>query len=264
MKRINLLILLLSIFILTISTESCKKDDNCPTGFSGTNCEIEDLCVIQNVNCQNGGACVDGTCDCPTGYIGTSCETFDPAQVQLLLDGGQTPLELVNGNVPLDSLYGKMYEGGFIFYLNTADGTGMVAATTNQSDGAEWGCYLYDVLGLNNVQTDPTDPEIEEGARIGDGMTNTTTILTECAEDNIAAKLCLALGPDWFLPSRGELKLMYTNLHVKGHGGFSDGTYRSSTEYGYYDAWFLDFYIGGIQSVTTKNWSMHVRAVRAF
>ncbi|MDX1906693.1 MAG: calcium-binding EGF-like domain-containing protein [Bacteroidia bacterium] len=27
------------------------------------------------VDCQNGGSCVDGTCQCVTGYEGTECET---------------------------------------------------------------------------------------------------------------------------------------------------------------------------------------------
>ena len=32
------------------------------------------------VNCQNGGACVDGTCNCPDGYSGASCEVEDRAK----------------------------------------------------------------------------------------------------------------------------------------------------------------------------------------
>jgi hypothetical protein len=29
----------------------------------------------KDVVCQNGGSCVDGTCQCATGYEGTNCET---------------------------------------------------------------------------------------------------------------------------------------------------------------------------------------------
>lgn len=29
----------------------------------------------KDVTCQNGGACVDGTCNCVNGYTGANCET---------------------------------------------------------------------------------------------------------------------------------------------------------------------------------------------
>lgn len=46
---------------------------DCPDGFSGDNCEMEDLCITQNPNCQNGGTCVDGACECLDGYEGDDC-----------------------------------------------------------------------------------------------------------------------------------------------------------------------------------------------
>lgn len=78
-------------------------------------------------------SCEEG---CENGTSITDCESIDPTEteVQVLLNGGKTPLELVNDGIPLNSLYGKMYEGGFIFYLNTNDGSGMVAATEDQND----------------------------------------------------------------------------------------------------------------------------------
>ena len=238
MKRINVLILFLSICTITILTESCKKDKN-----------------------EN----------CPVGFIGNNCEDFDAAQVQALLEGGKTPIELVNGNMPLDSLYGKMYEGGLIFYLNTDDGTGLVAATENQSDGARWGCWGTDNVDLINVRkcpgmgncVQPLPEDTFEGARIGDSMANTDAILAGCMDDGIAAKLCRALGSEWLLPSRGELNLMYTNLHVRGHGGFAADWYLSSSEYDHSNVWLQNFGFGSQRNLSKFD-DGDVRAVRAF
>ena len=30
--------------------------------------------ACDNVMCENGGVCLDGTCDCPTGFIGAHCQ----------------------------------------------------------------------------------------------------------------------------------------------------------------------------------------------
>ena len=40
-----------------------------------------DPCV--NLNCQNGGTCVDGECQCPEGFIGPECVTeLDPCLIK--------------------------------------------------------------------------------------------------------------------------------------------------------------------------------------
>jgi hypothetical protein len=49
---------------------------DCPAGFSGTNCEVEDKCITNNVNCLNDGVCIDGECDCEPFYRGEDCATF--------------------------------------------------------------------------------------------------------------------------------------------------------------------------------------------
>ncbi len=205
---------------------------DCPPGFSGVSCEIEDLCF--NVTCENGGTCIDGICDCPEDYVGANCENLDPSKVQTFLDDGRTPLELFNANIPMDSLYGKRYNGGFIFYLDTLDGSGMVAAFQDQSDDVEWGCRIIDLPWLSNVQVSQNNLNELPGARIGDGASNTDKILEQgCVSEtgrDIAAKVCRDLGPEWFLPSKAELNLMHSNLVLKGYGFFTENTYWSSSE----------------------------------
>ncbi len=274
MKKIKLLSLLLSLFTLVVLTESCNKEDdldscasvtckndgvcndgtcNCPDGFSGTTCEIQDLCF--GVTCKNEGTCAAGICDCPDGYIGSTCENFDSTQVQALLDGGQSPKALFDGGISLDKLYGKLYQGGYLFYLNTNNGTGMVAATTENS-GAPWGC-----LG--------TEIKDARGEMVGDGQANTTAILANCTQAGIAALLCDELTldgkSDWFLPSIDELNLMYTNLHVNGHGDFADDIYWSSTEFAPASsgAWYYRFKEGEKVGYD-KAFNTYVRAARAF
>ena len=205
-------------------------------------------------------------CDCPQGYKGSNCNQIDLTQIQYLLDQGVTPNTLYDKGVSLEQLYGKTYLDGLIFYVNTSDGTGLVAAISDQRMGSEWGCNGTDIEDLNNVGSTPeTGIEIEEGARIGDGVANTNIILENCTDEEIAAKACRNLGEEWFLPSRGELRLIYTNLHLNEYGDFSDEWYFSSTENTHNTAKAIFFnielhYEGG----APKSVDFHVRAAKKF
>jgi len=233
------------IFSITLASVLSSCDDN----------EVTSSDPCANITCQIGEICIDGTCSCPDGYTGTNCELFDSAKVQFLLDGGKTPLELINGNVPLDSLYGKTYEGGLIFYLNPADGTGMVATPIeSQNFWSVWGCYVEEIDGA-------------EGTAIGTGAQNTKEIIAGCNTKGIAAHICDELNKnnkdDWFLPSKDELNLIYTNLKVKGHGGFNPFTYWSSTEASIYGVWIQDF-ANGDQGAKDKQNNQSTLAARSF
>jgi len=68
---------------------------------------------------------------------------------------------------------------------------------------------------------------------------------------------------NWRLPDRGELSLMYQNLHSKKLGGFYNELYWSSVELSSTYAWYMSFSTGG-QNNTYKTSSYRVRAVRSF
>jgi hypothetical protein len=201
---------------------------------------------------------------------GASLQNLIAADVSIqdLLDANQTPLALFNAGAILGSLYGKTYEGGLIFFVDTTNAypfEGLVAAASDQSTDAEWGCS-----GTNLNGSDPNVvPELED---IGDGQANTTAIVNSCSQSGIAAKLCddLTLNGynDWFLPSKDELfsMLIQIGLGPSGSGpnigNFADA-YWSSTEESSGTAWELNF-TNGIGGTRSKDSSLSVRAVRAF
>jgi len=105
---------------------------------------------------------------------------------------------------------------------------------------------------------------------IGTGQSNTTKVvawLNSYSETDCAAQLCDALVyggySDWFLPSKDELNLMYTNLKAFGVGGFSGSYYWSSSEANAYFAWLQYFSTAGQYSMPKALYT-YVRAVRAF
>ena len=71
---------------------------------------------------------------------------------------------------------------------------------------------------------------------------------------------CKKLGPEWRLPTKDELYMLYKNKEEIG--GFAYSTYWSSTENVNGDAWVQDFFTG-LQFYNLKNYTYYVRAVRA-
>ena len=154
---------------------------------------------------------------------------------------------------------GDTYQGGIVFYVDGSGG-GLIAAPSDQSFGAAWGCAGTLITGA-------------DGTAIGTGSQNTSDIVNGCSTSGIAAKICAdytdGTYTDWFLPSKDELSLMYDNIG-KGNalglgniGNFSDNYYWSSTEYGSSRAWEQNFDYGA-QYRDPKDVARNVRAVRAF
>ena len=178
-----------------------------------------------------------------------------------------TPLPAPNNNNNNNSALaiGDTHQGGIIFYLD-ASGGGLVAAPSDQSSDAEWGCYGTAISGA-------------DGTGIGTGAQNTIDIEAGCTTSGTAADICanLTLGgySDWFLPSIDECKEMHLNigqgdgLGLGNIGGFTNSNYWSSSEYDGSGAWskgFKQFGQGGGEGIGDKNspFEDYVRAIRAF
>jgi len=147
---------------------------------------------------------------------------------------------------------GQAYQGGIIFYLDSAKAHGLIAAPADQSTGIQWYNGTYTVTGAT-------------GTAIGTGQANTNAIITAQGAGSYAAKLCddLVVGgySDWFLPSQNELNELYKNKVVVG--GFAGAWYWGSSENVYGHAWDQDFGSGD-QYDYDKYYPGTVRAVRAF
>ncbi|MAW65620.1 MAG: hypothetical protein CMD18_05425 [Flavobacteriales bacterium] len=184
----------------------------------------------------------------------TAVQVNTPSPFQESLDDGETPLEIYQSGVSVDSLYGKTYQGGLITYLDTINGNGIIATPFDESEGLEW--------GYRDTLIDGAD-----GTSIGTGKQNTVDILKAFTDTNSAAYFCdtLTLGgySDWFLPSKNELNLLRKNLYNNGFGNFENNGYWSSTDVDLENAQGQGFVNGNFFS-TAKNAVFFVRAIREF
>jgi hypothetical protein len=168
---------------------------------------------------------------------------------------------------------GRGPAGGFVFSVTDGGLHGLEAAPVDQSTSSAWGCHGDDVS--NAVDT-----------AIGTGADNTDAIVSfGCTGGSPAAALA-ATGyelngyDDWFLPSKDELNLMWTNLadsdgdgsnsgpaDPNNVGGFAIDTYWGSSQADAGNSWFQWFRNGQQYSLApsgTKPDAKGVRAVRAF
>ena len=152
--------------------------------------------------------------------------------------------------------------GGIIFYNDGC--LGLEAAPVDwdgngddDDPSVQWGCNGTEITGA-------------DGTAVGTGAQNTQDILAGCDDGGIAAELAADYTwpngqQDGFLPSKDELNLMYTELHLKVVGGFANDLYWSSTEDNRFSAWYQNYFGNGSQGASNKNSTfIRVRAVRAF
>lgn len=145
---------------------------------------------------------------------------------------------------------GQYHEGGVIFYIDCSGMRGLISSTNDQSTGASWGCY---------------GDYISTEAYIWSGNINTTTIIDECPEYGIAARVCRQYDGggynDWFLPSIDELNVLYEQKNIVGE--FTSDYYWSSSQIYSIQAQAQSFFNGTINSYQ-KDALFYVRPIRSF
>lgn len=151
--------------------------------------------------------------------------------------------------------YYRTSSSGSNLYVNGS--TSYTVGTSNPNDGRGTGT----AIGTGKANTEKLVKAMGSAAYIGSsGPRTTNKYAAKLADDYVYG----GYG-DWFLPSRDELKLMYTNLHKAGLGSFASGYYWSSSEDGYFgDYAWRQFFGNGYLGSLNRYYYVGVRCVRAF
>jgi hypothetical protein len=182
---------------------------------------------------------------------------------ELTMNSGATAPEWVTPNSTVSTLaIGQEWQGGIIFYLDASGKHGLISAPTDQSAGIQWynGSFV-DTYAYGNG--------IGAGEGNSQGIRRWQGYCSSCYASELCQNLSLGGETDWYLPSKYELNLMFENigqgnaLGLGNIGNFANNFYWSSTEYDFGNAWFQNFYFGD-QNFFDKNFTIYVRAVRAF
>jgi len=164
--------------------------------------------------------------------------------------------------MPRAHFVGEPYGGGIVFWVDTTGQHGLIAPTVDQSSS---------MLGLSWFQ--PYTNTMARGDGLWAGDRNTTLIVAVqgfCGDTMYAARLCadlqIATGGytygEWYLPSKYELKLMYTLRNIIG--GFGTDFYWSSTEVNESNYWTVLFSDGTFWERDKIDPDYNVRCIRKF
>ncbi|MCP4265002.1 MAG: DUF1566 domain-containing protein [Candidatus Brocadiaceae bacterium] len=223
-----------------------------PQGEPGTSSWVDGFATVSTTgSVQIGSDTADGTADCNADnagtirFTGTNFEGCNGTEwVSFTSSGSEDALYAIGDDGPA---------GGKVFYVTDSGLHGMEAAPADQSTGAAWGCFGSEIAGA-------------DGQTIGTGAQNTDDILLagcQTAADATWTADAYKLNgyDDWYLPSIGDLNLLYQQKTVVG--GFANDGYWSSSETSSNYAWY-QYFPTSSQSNHGKNGALRVRAVRSF
>ena len=250
---------IVSIIGLTVITQTAYPaavTDTFTTGDTLTAEQLNNIKSAVNDNDSRIGAVVFSSAptvndDMNTYTVGTVWIDTSAAKPYILVDssaGAAVWTVLGGSGSTLYAIGDAGPAGGIVFHVTDGGLHGLEAAAVDQVS-TEWGCYGTTISGAN-------------GTAVGTGEQNTADIIAGCSETT-AASVASAYGPDWYLPSKDELNLLYVQKVADIVGGFASGSYWSSSQYGSHHAW-VQLFDGGNQEGTFKDFTYRVRAVRSF
>ena len=202
--------------------------------------------------------------------------TVQVDSLQLRLDNGESPKAIIKSGGSMDSLYAKVYQGGYIFYFFPEDTSGLVLGLEDlkykdytPANKIIWGCR-NNLVGAKET-------------KIGSGLRNTMKISkANCTLYNTddeswmksAADICLEYKTgaydDWYLPSKDELHESFMKLSYTSKVEFGAFYYWTSSEKNDQFAWienlksgYREYDLRG-QSYFRKYYARYVRPVRNF
>lgn len=158
--------------------------------------------------------------------------------------------------------------GGWIFFVDYNDQYAgfdyLEVAASNVTGVAAWCDVTNASIWGNSVMT---ASQLWAFKRVGQGQANTVAMKNFCTNGiayNATNYVSSPVKTDWFLPSLGELHLMFDNLLEAGVGGLSYNWYWSSSEVGSTSSWVMNFGTGAITSNSKVSNNYSARAIRAF
>lgn len=163
--------------------------------------------------------------------------------------------------------------GGIIAYDKGTftNGWRYIEAAQNDLNIQEWGCFNGQVTDANFEQIGTGFQNSVAIANFHDNLTNyynNPSVCSNLSNGSVSSKTALNLDInstiDWFIPSKSELQLLYTNLHNTGLGNFTNSTYWSSSEASISTSKCINFVNGATVTLDKNTAFIKTRAIRYF